>query len=109
MMIERRASRRYKAVDGRSWAGWWTQPEEFVASATLIDDISVGGARVLIGSPPEEEQQVWIRLAQDDQQQCGQGTVLEVCPTQQGDFWVRLAFVTPCPDLIEAPLLPIRS
>ena len=108
-MNDRRNSPRYKAVDGRVWAGWWARPEEFVASASLVENISLGGARILMTNPPWPSQNLWIRLGDSSLEQFVQGAVLEVSATERGEFWVRLAFDSACPDLIFSTILALDS
>jgi hypothetical protein len=95
--LERRSSPRYRAVVHRAWLGWWTSPGEFGSVAARLEDISLGGARVVTANPPATQELVWLCLGIPDPTECVQAKVLEVIPTPDGDFVVRLAFGAPCP------------
>jgi hypothetical protein len=98
MILDRRSSPRAKAVENRIWTGWWAGTDEFVTQASVIENISLGGARVCTASPPDIGENVWIRLARPDQFQTVQGKVLEVLELEQGTYWVRLEFDEQCPE-----------
>jgi len=98
--LERRASPRLPAADERIWAGWWLDDDEFTTTAARIENISRGGAKVRSIFEPEVSQDVWIRVANPLCDDYVQATVLEVVPTPEGDFWVRMAFSEPCPDAL---------
>jgi hypothetical protein len=97
VLVERRHSPRFPAVQDRVWMGWWSNAEEFVTTAAEVDNISRGGAKIMMAIPPEESEQLWIRLAQSGSVDCVQATVLEVQPSGEGSYWVRLAFASSCP------------
>ncbi len=97
LVEERRTSPRYRAKVHRAWLGWWTSPGEFGSVAARLEDISLGGARVVTANPPAAQQLVWLCLGIPDPTECVQAKVLEIIPTPNGDFIVRLAFGTPCP------------
>jgi hypothetical protein len=84
-------------VEDHVWTGWWTDSEEFVTTACEVDNISQGGARIMMAIPPEENEQLWIRLAQPGSTKCLQATVLEIEPIAVASYWVRLEFAAPCP------------
>jgi hypothetical protein len=96
--LERRASPRLPAVDDRIWAGWWGDDDEFTTTAARLENISRGGAKVRTIVEPEVSQDVWIRLADPFCSEAVRATVLEVVPSPEGDFWVRMVFADPCPD-----------
>ncbi|WP_076343806.1 PilZ domain-containing protein [Paludisphaera borealis] len=96
--LERRASPRLPAVDERIWAGWWVDDDEFTTTAARLENISRGGAKVRTTVAPDVSQDVWIRLADPSCSDFVQATVLEVVPTPEGDFGVRMVFDEPCPD-----------
>lgn len=98
IVLERRASPRLPAQDERIWAGWWLNDDEFTTTAARVENISRGGAKVRSTFEPDVSQDVWIRVANPLCDECVQATVLEVVPTPEGDFWVRMAFSEPCPD-----------
>ena len=94
---ERRASPRFPAVERRAWLGWWSAPEQFARFAARLDDISLGGAKLVTADPPPLGQVVWLCLGTPDPTECVQAKVLQVLPTPDGTSIVRLAFGTPCP------------
>jgi hypothetical protein len=96
--LERRASPRLPAADDRIWAGWWLNDDEFTTTAARVENISRGGAKVRSSNQPDVWQDLWIRLANAQCADYVQATVLEVVPSPDGDFWVRMAFSEPCPD-----------
>jgi hypothetical protein len=97
VFIERRSSPRFPALEDQVWTGWWSNPEEFVTTAASLDNISRGGARIMTAIPPEENEQLWIRLAKASSGQALQALVLEVQAAATGSYCVRLAFTSPCP------------
>ena len=94
---ERRSSPRYPALVHRAWLGWWTKPGEFGSVAAQLEDISLGGAKVVTANPPAIQQLVWLCLGIPDPTECAQAKVLAVTAAPDGDFIVRLAFGAPCP------------
>jgi hypothetical protein len=96
--VERRLSPRIKAVEHRAWLGWWTGPREFATRAAWLDDISPGGARLLMVNPPPTQEIVWLCLGVPEPTECVQAKVLEAAPATAEAFSVRLAFGTPCPE-----------
>ena len=52
MHTERRKHPRFKVNEGRVWTGRWSSPSVFETSASLVNDLSLGGARVLTSSAP---------------------------------------------------------
>lgn len=96
--LERRAHPRLPAVDDRIWAGWWLNDDEFATTAARVENISRGGAKVRSSDEPDVWRDLWIRLATPFSTESVQATVLEVVPSPDGEFWVRVAFSEPCPD-----------
>jgi hypothetical protein len=98
---ERRQSPRYPAVEHCAWLGWWTAPGEFGTVPVHLEDISLGGAKLIATKPPQPQQIVWFCLGVPDPAECVQGKVVAVTPVSDvsaGDFIVRIAFGTPCPE-----------
>jgi hypothetical protein len=87
-----------EAVEKRIWTGWWAGSHEFVMSASVIENISLGGVKFCTASPPLPGENVWIRLARPDQMNSVQGKVLEVSEVEEGTFWVRLEIDSQCPE-----------
>jgi hypothetical protein len=96
-VAERRRSTRFPAVERRAWLGWWTRPRRFETVAARLDDISQGGARLVMADPPAFPQIVWLCVGIPDPTECVQAKVLEVKPAPDGDSVIRLAFGIPCP------------
>jgi hypothetical protein len=98
--VERRLSPRITAVEHRAWLGWWAGSRQFATVAAWLDNISQGGARLLMVTPPPTQQIVWLCLGVPDPTECVQAKVLEVRSTPDADdvSSVRLAFGTPCPE-----------
>jgi len=93
----RRASARHSATEYRVWLGLWAGPDQFEAQAARVENISLGGARIVIASPPAKAQRVWLRVGTSTCTDCVQATVLEIEALPAGDFAARLAFDAPCP------------
>ncbi len=98
MHTERRKHPRFRIDGGRVWTGRWSSPSVFETSASLVNDLSLGGARVLTSSAPVVGEYLWIRPARPDEIQTVRAKVLEVQKLNQGDYRVRLEFDTPCPE-----------
>ena len=92
MGTERRKHPRFKAENPQIWAGRWLSPTEFETSAILVDNVSLGGARVETTSTPIVGQEIWIRPAQSTEPRSLRAKVLDVRMADQGSYWVRLAF-----------------
>lgn len=109
MNIERRKHSRFKVNAGHVWTGRWSSPTSFETSASLVHDLSLGGARVMTSSAPVVGEYLWIRPARPGKLQTLRARVLEVQMVEQGDYRVRLQFDTLCPEpfvmclLLEAP------
>jgi hypothetical protein len=109
MHTERRRHPRFKVNGGRVWTGQWSSPSVFETSASLVNDLSLGGARILTSSAPVVGEYLWIRPARPGKFQTLRAKVLEVQIINQGEYRVRLEFDTPCPEpfvmclLLEAP------
>jgi hypothetical protein len=96
-VAERRESSRFRAVEQRAWLGWWAGPRRFATVDARLDNISQGGARIVMADPPPVQQIVWLCMGIPDPTECVQAKVLEVKPTPEGDSVIRLAFGIPCP------------
>lgn len=109
MHIERRKHPRFKVNEGRVWTGRWSSPSVFETSASLVDNLGLGGARVLTTSAPVVGEYLWIRSARPGKLQTLRAKVLEVQMVNQGNYRVRLEFDTSCSEpfvlclLLEAP------
>jgi hypothetical protein len=94
---ERRRSPRFPAAEHCAWLGWWTAPGEFGTVPVHLEDISLGGAKLLAAEPPMPQQIVWFCLGLPHPAECVQSKVVAVTPVSEGDFIVRIAFGIPCP------------
>jgi hypothetical protein len=94
---ERRHVPRYRTALHRAWLGWWTAPGAFGTVPVHLDDISLGGAKLLAAEPLLPQQIVWLCLGVPDPAECVQAKVVAVTPRSEGDFIVRIAFGIPCP------------
>lgn len=94
---ERRREPRYPALEHHVWVGWWLDPGRFHSVPAHLDNISQGGARVLLADPPEKDRIVWLCLGEPDPLECVRAKVLDVAPGRSGEAVIRLAFGTPCP------------
>ncbi len=92
MHTERRKHPRHKINGGQVWTGHWSSPNVFETSASLVNDLSLGGARVLTSSPPAVGEYLWIRPARPGKLQTIRAKVLEVQMANQADYRVRLQF-----------------
>ena len=77
---ERRQSPRFPAAEQRTWLGWWTITQMFATVATRLDDISQGGARLVMADPPAAGQIVWLCLGIPGPIECVQAKVIAVTP-----------------------------
>lgn len=96
-VADRRQSPRFPAVEPRAWLGWWVGPQRFATVAARLDNISQGGARLVLPDPPPVQQIVWLCMGMPTPAECVQAKVLEVGRTPEGDSVIRLAFGAPCP------------
>lgn len=109
MHVERRKHPRFKVNAGQVWTGRWSSPSDFETSASLVHDLSLGGAKVMTASAPVVGEYLWIRPARPAKLQTLRAKVLEVQLADQGGYRVRLEFDTLCPEpfvmclLLEAP------
>lgn len=58
---DRRRTCRYSGARNRVFLGWWEGPE-FQTTTALLQDISLGGASILIDSPAPAQELVWLSL-----------------------------------------------
>jgi PilZ domain len=93
---ERRGSQRYCTAENQAWTGRWADGTQFVATPAAVVDISLGGARVVMGEPLKVSEKLWIRPANSVKHEFLEATVLEVEPDQTGRYWIRLQFTSPC-------------
>ncbi len=98
MHTERRKNPRFQVNEGRVWTGRWSSPSVFETSASLVNDVSLGGARVLTSTAPVVGEYLWIRPARHDRLQTIRAKVLEVQMLDQGDYRVRLEFESSYPE-----------
>jgi hypothetical protein len=96
-VAERRQSTRFRAAERHAWIGWWACSERFETVAAHLDNISQGGAKLVLAKPPPVQQIVWLCVGVPDPAECVQAKVLEVRPEPGGDSAIRLAFGLPCP------------
>ncbi|ODT99359.1 MAG: hypothetical protein ABS79_04600 [Planctomycetes bacterium SCN 63-9] len=96
-MKNRRRTPRLHATEFRVWLGLWVSPDRFEAQAARIENISLGGARIVSLSPLNRSQSVWLRMGTPACMECVGATVLEVEKLPEGDYAVRLEFDAPCP------------
>jgi hypothetical protein len=66
-------------------------------SDALMINISRGGARVFLDTPPPRGRAVWVYLETPSERAVVKARVVEVRPTAQGQCSVRVAFRQPCP------------
>jgi hypothetical protein len=97
-VAERRRSVRLRAVEHRAWLGWWASPGQFTTVAARLEDISHGGAKLVMAEPPAPQQLVWLCLGTPEPTECVQAKVVAVTPAPESGSTVRLAFGTPCPE-----------
>jgi len=96
MQFERRKHPRFRVDGGQVWTGRWSSPRIFETSASLVDNLSLGGALVLTTSPPVVGEYLWIRPARPGKLQSFRAKVLEVRMVNRGDYRVRLEFDSTC-------------
>ena len=94
MHTERRKHPRFQLSEGRVWTGRWSSPDVFETSASLVNDLSLGGAKVLTSSAPVVGEFLWIRPALPGNLQTVRAKVLEVQTVSPGNYRVRLEFDT---------------
>lgn len=97
---ERRREPRHPAVEYRAWVGWWRDAHDFVIVAARLENISRGGALLVLADAPPVLDSIWICLGSPDPVDCARGIVLEVRMIHpNGDRAVRVAFRAPCSDV----------
>jgi len=96
-MKNRRASTRHPATEYRIWLGLWTGPDRFEALGARVVNVSSGGARIVLASPPGVGQKVWLTVGTAGCSDCVEGKVLDVVGIDEETYTVRLAFDSPCP------------
>jgi hypothetical protein len=96
-VIDRRQSPRMPAIEQRAWLGWWATPRQFTTVSARLENISQGGAKLVLADSPPAQQIVWLCLGTPGPTECVQAKVLAVIPTSRRSSIIRLAFGTPCP------------
>ena len=94
---DRRSSPRYQAVEHRAWLGWWIRPGEFGSVAAHLEDISLGGAKLVTANPPAAQQLVWLCVGIPDPTECVQAKVLQVRPRYRRRLHRPARVRIPCP------------
>jgi hypothetical protein len=99
---ERRAEPRHQHVECLARVGWRTWRGFAMNDAVLID-LSRGGARVFLDAPPPRgrvrmrTRAVWLFLETPGSKAVVKARVLDLRPTAQGQYVVRVGFDEPCP------------
>jgi hypothetical protein len=93
---ERRSETRHHHVECLAWLGWKTWRGFRTRDAVLIN-ISRGGARIFLDSPPPSGRPVWVFLETPSQNTIVKARVLDLQTTRQGQCEVRVEFSEPCP------------
>lgn len=93
--VERRQEERHE-VECRAWLGWKTWRSFSTVDAVLVD-LSRGGARIFLDSPPPVDQKIWIFLETAGGNAIVKARVRGVETTPCGQCSIRVEFDEPCP------------
>lgn len=88
---ERRAERRYPALDNTSQVKW-THAERLFTTAAQLMDVSRDGLLVLVDDEPPPGSAVQIRLVEPIRTAWVEAEVMDCHPLKQGPFQLRLIF-----------------
>ena len=106
----RRCSNRFEPVRREARLRWHGDSALDLGSAghfALLLDIGMGGASIAIDRlPAGSSEAVWLRLEAEAAPEWSEAVIVEVTPTAEGPYLVRLAFRSPCPiDTIRTAVL----
>jgi hypothetical protein len=88
---DRRAGRRYPALDNTSQVRWSYDDQVFTTAAQLMD-VSREGLLVLVDEEPASGVSVLVRLVEPVQTSWVEANVQESRPMKQGPYQLRLVF-----------------
>ena len=97
---ELRSSTRHRAVHREIWVAWWTN-EEFGAVNGSLENISRGGALIVMNTRPPKNQPIWIYKELQGEMTCVRAKIAGVTPAPDGSFAARFRFEAPCPEALE--------
>lgn len=80
------------------WVGGWVSGCEFATVAARVEDISLGGARILTPLPFTIGDDVWLKLGIASCNECVRAEVLDASMTANGEHVSRLRFHAECPE-----------
>jgi hypothetical protein len=106
---ERRTEPRQYHVECLAWVGWriW---RGFRMNDAVLVDLSRGGARVFLDSPPPRGRDLWLFLETPRHTAVVRGRALEVESIAAGQCVVRVELRDPCPyALFEAAVCGLHS
>ena len=92
---EQRTNDRHR-VECLAWVGWKTW-RQFHTSNALMIDLSRGGARIFLDTPPPRGRPLWVFIETPSRNTIVRARVLETETTSNGQCVVRVAFDDPCP------------
>ena len=93
---ERRTEDRHDPFECKAWVGWKTW-RQFHMNSALVINLSRGGARIFLDTPPPPGKDLWVFLETPGQNAVVKGRAVEVVTVVGGQCTVRLAFSQPCP------------
>ena len=101
-----RSSKRHRAIQREIWVGWWTD-DEFGAINGSLENISRGGALILLNARPPKKQPIWIYKEIQEAMTCVRAEIVGVFPAPQGSYAARFRFEAPCPADLEKSAISI--
>ena len=103
-----RSSTRHRAIQREIWVGWWTD-EEFGAVNGSLENISKGGAMIVLNARPPKNQPIWIYKEVQQTMTCVRAKIVGVIPAPHGSFSARFRFEVPCPAALETSAISAGS
>ena len=105
---DRRRDYRHEAVEREAWVGWWTG-ENFGAINGRMENISRGGALIVLARRPPRKTPVWVYKDTGGGLSSVRAEVAGVAAAPEGAYAVRFRFATPCPTDLRAAVVCERS
>jgi hypothetical protein len=105
---ERRRSTRHTVTEDVVSVGWWIG-EVFATSHGSVQNVSRGGAKIVLEDCPPERQPVWIFKEVESRMESVKAQVVGHSPAPRGTFAVRFRFTAPCPTLLCQAMLCSRK
>ena len=103
-----RSATRHRAVHREIWVAWWTN-DEFGAVGGTLENISKGGAKIVLNARPPKNKPIWIYKEIDQNLTCVRAKIVGVLPAPHGSFAARFRFEVPCPAELEMSVISVGA